>query len=245
LLLIGIVLANASASFWNIRTLAASHRLTVHTHEVLTQIQVTLSLLKDAETGQRGYLISGETRYLKPFDDAVGGINERVRRLRALTADNAGQQVRIEALTRLIADRFDELNTTLAARTEHGFEAARAIVLADRGKKNMDEIRDLMAAMEAEERQLTKSRTAEAERRVHFTLTMLVFATVVVVISAYLRRLASERHRMRPNNENPTVRIPLAAQVPSPGSSIIRFARSSLLCVLGLPREQIRERHPQ
>src|SRR3984957_18429906 len=87
LLLTGMVVANACASFWNISTLASTNRLTVHTHEVLTQIEETLSLLKDAETGQRGYLITGEPRYLLPYENAAAGIHQRFKRLRELTAD--------------------------------------------------------------------------------------------------------------------------------------------------------------
>jgi CHASE3 domain sensor protein len=114
LLLTGVVVANACASFWNISTLATTNRLTVHTHEVLTQIEETLSLLKDAETGQRGYLITGEPRYLRPYEDAAAGIHQRFTRLRELTADNASQQARTERLERLIAERFEELNLTIA-----------------------------------------------------------------------------------------------------------------------------------
>jgi CHASE3 domain sensor protein len=193
LLLTSLVVVNASASFWNIRTLAATNRLTIHTHEVLKRIEETLSLLKDAETGQRGFLITGEPRYLRPYEDAAAGIRQRFDVLRELTADNASQQARTDRLERLIVERFDELTLTIALRKEKGFEAVRGVVLEDRGKTGMDDIRRLMAEMEAEEQRLLRSRTDEAEARVRLTLTMLVLATCVVLIVTYVRRFIAER----------------------------------------------------
>ena len=193
LLLTGVVVANACASFWNIRTLATTNRLTVHTHEVLTQIEETLSLLKDAETGQRGYLITGEPRYLRPYENAAAGIHQRFKRLRELTADNASQQTRTDRLERLIAERFDELNLTIALREKEGFETVRSVVLQDRGKNGMDEIRRLMADMESEEQGLLQVRTIEADTRVRLTLTMLVLVTCVLLGLSFVRRIIAER----------------------------------------------------
>ena len=193
LLLTSLVVVNASASFWNIRTLAATNRLTIHTHEVLNRIEETLSLLKDAETGQRGYLITGEPRYLRPYEEATAGIRQRFDLLRQLTVDNASQQARTDRLERLIVERFDELAQTIALRKEKGFEAARGVVLEDRGKTGMDDIRRLMAEMEAEELRLLRTRTDAAEARVLFTLTMLVLATCVVLMASYVRRFVAER----------------------------------------------------
>jgi CHASE3 domain sensor protein len=195
LLLMAVAVANACASFWNIRILAATNRLTVHTHEVLTQIEETLSLLKDAETGQRGYLITGETRYLQPYEDASASIHQRFKRLKELTADNASQEARTDRLERLIVERFDELNLTVALRKEKGLETARGVVLEDRGKAGMDEIRHLMADMEAEEQGLLQARTLQAETRVRLTLTKLVLATCLALVFSYVRRLVLERNR--------------------------------------------------
>ncbi|HEV8060018.1 MAG TPA: CHASE3 domain-containing protein [Gemmataceae bacterium] len=197
-MLIGVVATNACVSFWNISTLAATNRLTVHTHEVLTQIGETLSLLKDAETGQRGYLITGEATYLQPYENAAGGIHERSNRLRELTADNANQQTRVDRLERLIVERFDELNLTVALRKEKGFETARKVVLEDTGKSGMDEIRQLMAEMGAEEQQLLQVRTVAADWRVRLTLMMLVLVTCSALVVAYVQRFVAEREHNPP-----------------------------------------------
>ena len=160
---------------------------------MLKRIEETLSLLKDAETGQRGFLITGEPRYLRPYEDAAAGIRQRFDLLRKLTADNANQQARTDRLERLIVERFEELTLTVALRKEKGFEAVRSVVLEDRGNTGMDDIRRLMAEMESEEQRLLRTRTDAAEARVRFTLTMLVLATCVVLIVSYVRRFVAVR----------------------------------------------------
>src|SRR5207244_7771294 len=97
-LVAAVVTANAGLSYWNVRTLAATDRWVIHTFEVLTELEDTLSLLKDAETGQRGYLLTGRDRYLEPYRDAVDRIPAKLDRLKELTADNPRQQARFPEL---------------------------------------------------------------------------------------------------------------------------------------------------
>ena len=66
-----------------------------HTRQVMLQLADTESLLKDAETGQRGYLYAGKAEYLTPYNAAAAQIEEHLQELTALTADNPGQQTRI------------------------------------------------------------------------------------------------------------------------------------------------------
>jgi len=195
MLLAGVVLANACASYWNIRTIAGTNDWVVHTHEALTQVQDTLSLLKDAETGQRGYLITGDPRYLEPYETATGHIHERFKRLKELTGDNPSQKARTNALEGMIVERLGELNLTIRLRKEKGFEAAREIVLVDSGKQQMDDIRRLMADMEAEEQRLLEERTAESDTRVRRALATVVLLTCGVLIYSFLRRLVAEQPR--------------------------------------------------
>lgn len=65
-----------------------------HTHKVLQNLGDVLSLLKDAETGQRGYTITGEEPFLEPYQAAISQIGNVVKELRELTADNPNQQRR-------------------------------------------------------------------------------------------------------------------------------------------------------
>ena len=79
-------------AYRNTQTLIETDRWVVHTHEVLTTLEVTLSQLKDAETGQRGYVITGNEQYLEPYQAARRELPQRIARLRILTMDNPSQQ---------------------------------------------------------------------------------------------------------------------------------------------------------
>src|SRR5580704_8342618 len=105
-----------TVAYANIITLLnASHGVT-HTHEVLEHVANVLSLLKDAETGQRGYVITGDEAFLDPYRSAVGGTPNVLKELRQLTADNPNQQKRVDEAEPLIAAKFAELKQTVDLR---------------------------------------------------------------------------------------------------------------------------------
>jgi methyl-accepting chemotaxis protein len=99
LLLIGTL------SHRNSKKLINSAGWVTHTHEVLETNTQILSLLKGAETGQRGYLITGESRYLEPYNNAKNSIAVTIRKLGELTSDNPVQQQRISQLDGLVDDK--------------------------------------------------------------------------------------------------------------------------------------------
>src|ERR1022692_2852259 len=81
-----------------------------HTSEVITSLEGLPSNLKDAETGQRGFLITGEERYLEPYNQSKVSVKADLQNLRMLTADNPNQQRRLDSLEPLIADKYTELD---------------------------------------------------------------------------------------------------------------------------------------
>jgi methyl-accepting chemotaxis protein len=133
-----------------------------HTHQVLTDISKLLSALQDAETGQRGYIITGLEEFLEPYK--VGLAQEDVQRkeLVKLTADNPNQQRRLEALEPLIKERLALLLQGIEVRRTNSFEAAQKFISAGTSKKEMDETRKVITAMKEEEEGLLKKRDAEA-----------------------------------------------------------------------------------
>lgn len=131
-----------------------------HTNKVLLALEATESVMKDAETGQRGFIITGRELYLEPFDAAMSQIDEVLRELDALTVDNPVQQAKLPKLRELVAERLAELRFAIAIRHEDELEAAKAAVDTDIGKHTMDAIRDHLAEMTAIER----DRLVERER---------------------------------------------------------------------------------
>jgi len=112
--------------------------------EVVKSTNALLSSLKDAETGQRGFLLTGQDRYLKPYRQALTDIPANLKALNdATAAGSPDQAARVAALRPRIQEKLDELKQTIDIRQTKGFDAAVAVVLTDRGKAQMDQIREL------------------------------------------------------------------------------------------------------
>lgn len=134
-----------------------------HTHEVLESAQTTLATLVDAESGERGYLVSNDALYLAPYQAALRRLRGETERLEALIQDNPRQVARVRELEGLIDSRLGELKDTIAL---NGLDpaAARRKVVTNLGKNTMDGIRDGFEALGAEEHFLLAGRE-QADRR--------------------------------------------------------------------------------
>jgi methyl-accepting chemotaxis protein len=149
-----------------------------HSYQVLQQAEVVSKLLADAETGQRGFLLTGAERYLQPYTAAIGALGSNFTRLADLIADNPRQQARLPALRDLARQKTEELAETIALRKEKGAEAALAVVLTDRGKNTMDEIRTLLDQFDVEENNLLAQRSTEAARIAQLTFNSITYGAV-------------------------------------------------------------------
>jgi len=189
-LALAILVAIGAASYQSTTKLTETAEWVAHTHQVLEKLETVLSGMKDAETGQRGYIITGEERYLEPFRAAQETINQKVKTLRDLTRDNANQQRRLDILEPLIfgkEGKFAELLETIDARKDkaNGFAAALQLVRTDKGKKVMDEIRKIIDEMTSEENTLLKMRAEEAQTSArNVTLTIVVGTLAAVIVLA-------------------------------------------------------------
>jgi PAS domain S-box-containing protein len=140
---------------------AERESLSIRAREVLARIESLLSELKDAETGQRGYLLTGQDSYLAPYNAAVQAIPGQLEDLGRQTLD-PGQQARIVSLRPLIAAKLAELRETIDLKRAGGAAAALQALSSDRGKQTMDQIRDAIAAMQAAEASLLEARSQRA-----------------------------------------------------------------------------------
>lgn len=177
-------------SYLNTSTLTNNALLVTHTHEVLTALSDVLSLMKDAETGQRGYVITGDTAYLEPYASAGTQIEERLNDLQKLIRDNPAQQARLSTLRARIKVKQEELKNSLSIREKDGFEPAREAILSDRGKMAMDAIRAQVEEMRDEERDLRRARLLEMDNAsrvaIGSDLLTCLFGIVVSGVVAYL-----------------------------------------------------------
>lgn len=99
--------------------------------------------MEDAETGQRGFIITGNEEFLSPYQAALNiTVPEQMELLGSLLDDRPSQRKRVTELRELTSEKFQELSTTMAIRREQGFEAAQTVISQQAGKKGMDAIRD-------------------------------------------------------------------------------------------------------
>jgi methyl-accepting chemotaxis protein len=133
------------------------------THQVRRELNELQARLTDAETGQRGYVITGDERFLAPYLAGLEQIGQLTARLRVLMA---GSPERLSALDRIdvnIEAKLAELKQTVEMRREAGFDPAAKVVSGGTGKKIMDEIRIMIADMDREEQAQLVTRVAAAE----------------------------------------------------------------------------------
>ncbi|MEH2015393.1 response regulator [Nostoc sp.] len=147
-----------------------------HTYQVLSQLEDLNLQLTNAETGQRGYVITGKQSYLEPYNAAINVLDQKVNELQRLTEDNPNQQRRLDILQPLIANKLAELKETIDLRQNQSFEASQKVVLTDQGKQLMGEIRKVILAMENEENVLLKQRSQRAQAAAKKTLASIVYS---------------------------------------------------------------------
>jgi len=176
LMVVGAVSYNSTAK------LIDSAEWVGHTHEVLNGLDDLLSGMKDAETGQRGYVITGEARYLEPYQGAREVVDQKLKSLRELTPDNPIQQQRLTAIEPLVASKFSELQETIDLRRTKGFGPAEQVVVTDKGKNAMDSIRKLVGEMQEEETGLLAKRSAEEKDRAHRTEMTIVLGSLCAFV---------------------------------------------------------------
>ena len=157
-----------------------------HTHHVRLELATVESLLKDAETGQRGFLYTGDERYLDPYNAAIGGINDHLKKLAELTADNPRHQARMPELRRLVHEKLDELDHTILLFREDQPEEARSLVLSDLGRLTMVNIRALAEEMRQEEERLQALRLQAAADSTNALFRAMLVDTAVSLVGLLL-----------------------------------------------------------
>ncbi|MGM0547192.1 MAG: CHASE3 domain-containing protein [Bacteroidota bacterium] len=131
----------------------------LHTHEVIHSANQLYTTLLDAETGQRGYLLTGNDEYLKPYKDAINHVQGRLERLKKIADDKAEQELIINELQPAIESKLDELNQSITLLDEEGLEEAIKLTNTHAGRELMSQIRlSLDKLIENEEMLLAEQR---------------------------------------------------------------------------------------
>lgn len=154
----------------------------VHTEEVINHLDDILIELIDAETGQRGFIITGDEKYLGPYNSALLEIDEEIKHIRSLISDNPSQQEKLNILEPMIEDKFNELEETINLKRSGFDEEAKQIILTDKGKQIMDDIRDILNEMEIEENKLLviRSRSPLESKKTNNNLLLILLITGIL-----------------------------------------------------------------
>jgi methyl-accepting chemotaxis protein len=160
-----------------------------------------LSSLTDAETGQRGFLITGREEYLDPYRAGLRSVDQFVQELRTLTADNTNQQARLSTLQPVISDKLAELAQTIDLRRQKGEAAALEIVLSNRGKTYMEEIRRTVGEMDREEASLLAARSQKANETAAFASQTIIVGTLLSLVLIVIIAVVIQRSIVGPLSE--------------------------------------------
>lgn len=169
----------ALVSYRNAKLLIENDAWVAHSHQVRTELADLLSQMKDAETGQRGYIITGEDSYLEPYQSALTAIPRTLDDVRKITSDNPDQQRRLATLSPLIDAKLAELKQHISTRRTLGFDAAVKGVLTNAGKITMDQIRAIIGVADQEEADLLKRRSDEARASADMTMMVILWGGLI------------------------------------------------------------------
>lgn len=134
------------------------------THKVLTESQRLFSLVKDAQRGQRGYILAQDSSYLSPYHQGKSDVFESLRRLQKLTTDQERQQKRLLEVEQLIHQSFVFWDSTIVLNDTEGPQAAIEWVKTGRGKKLIDRIGVILNDFEQLEQVLLHQRQEQFKK---------------------------------------------------------------------------------
>jgi methyl-accepting chemotaxis protein len=153
-----------------------------HTHQVRRDLEALRADLMETETGQRGYIITGKDDLLEPYRRGLAASEATFAEIRTLTADNPVQHRRLAQLRQLVDQKFEAMARAIEQRRT-GFDAAAAEVVGGEGKHTMDQIRALLAELDAEETSLLTQRLADAGSSASLTRAVSLWGSLLALIA--------------------------------------------------------------
>ncbi|MFT3934582.1 MAG: response regulator [Chitinophagaceae bacterium] len=173
-----LLIGSGIASYISIRNLQESASWVAHTREVLQELDNESSIIKDAETGQRGYLLSGEPIYLRSYSNAGTNATNSLDRIKRLTRDNPSQQENADSLGLLLQTRLGLLQSAIQRRSA-GFLPSNAEL--GNGNDVMEQVRKMITRMKIEEGRLLDERTVKLNTISTYIPFIILFASLIGV----------------------------------------------------------------
>jgi len=201
-----------------------NRNLVDHTHEVLHTSKDLVSNVTDAESGQRGFLLTGNEDFLEPFYRSVERNELLLNRLRDLTRDNAHQQHRCAVATGLLHDKMLFIRTTIRLRRQQRTDEMLQLINSGKGNELMDDIREVFNAIDHEEQSLLKLRKAQTNRSEIITRPLMVsgmILSITILVIIYIALHRQIRSRIEKETELRVSREWLSIMLSSIGDGVI------------------------
>ena len=179
-----LLVAIGTISYRTIDSLTKSSYLVTRAHATLEHIERVLSVLKDAETGQRGFVITGDESFLEPYTGALTDLPKVIKELRELVRDEPDHQRRLDELEPLVSQKLGELKRTIDLRRTGGFEPVQKVVQAGEGKRTMDAIRRLLGQVDRDERDVLAGRAEDVDAAASAARVTILFGTLLSILVA-------------------------------------------------------------
>lgn len=204
--LVFVILALLLGSSWllhnNFQNVSYQTQYVTDANEVINHLELTLSAVKDAETGVRGYLLAGSEEYLEPYRAGVVQSRDRSRRLKIMVAGKPGQEVAADQIIESIERRLGVLELLLESYKQNKTESGRRNAMFTEGKDVMDQLRLQIERMKDSERTALRQYTITAERSkdiFNWVLIATSFATTAVILFSFVQ---ISRNQMKAIEEN-------------------------------------------
>jgi PAS domain S-box-containing protein len=180
---LGIVVAIivGASGYWTSKSLKDDAAWADHTYTVLLTTRRLETALINAETGQRGYILTGNRSYLEPYFKGRQSVDQELRAFSELVSDNPFQTAQRERILPLVRSKLDEMQQSIVLHDATGKEQALTLISTDTGKQTMDAIRAIIQETEQHESQLLAQRKVAEEKSL-----MMVSAIMVVAVLGYL-----------------------------------------------------------
>ena len=195
---IGLLVVNASLLIINAAATMESHAEYARAYEIKRALNSFQSVLTAAESGQRGYLLTGQTGYLEPYYRAMSGWRAELERLRNLTSDNPDRQRDIAEVENVTAAAVRRLEQTIERSPQPGPNGATDVAASDRAALTMDRVRGIVERMTAEEDARIEALRREVLRDLWVAvgvalLTTIVTGAVLIGLNKLLQRYGRAR----------------------------------------------------
>ena len=174
-----ILIISSIISYISINQLIDSQRWVEHTTQVKLGLDQLISRMKDAETGQRGFLLTGEETFLEPYNGARSEVMELIANTQMLTRDNDTQQRDFPFLEKLISDKFNLIAGSIRDKKQ-GIPPTSSALL--KGKAVMDSVRVIVATMIKRENKLMITRNAEMDTFATYTPIFIGIASLIAMV---------------------------------------------------------------